>query len=145
MLPKHSKSWSPCLSQIIYRGPISKTHCVALNSPVPWQVIHRDLKPRNLLVNSNCDLKVQWVNLGCLVILTVVPQAFVIYGYKWVCVCVCVYNIMLLRNLVLKCLEGYLALTCLAFWGYCPCPLIARSATSAWRGYDSPTRSGFAP
>ena len=25
--------------------------------PLPWQVIHRDLKPRNLLVNSNCDLK----------------------------------------------------------------------------------------
>ena len=36
------------------RSGVSRSVCSLW---LPWQVIHRDLKPRNLLVNSNCDLK----------------------------------------------------------------------------------------
>ena len=39
-------------------------------------VIHRDLKPRNLLVNSNCDLKVCWASASPSLFLCVVSFAF---------------------------------------------------------------------
>jgi serine/threonine protein kinase len=54
----------PCLQWLLYQLFAGLRHIHAAN------VFHRDLKPGNILVNANCDLKVRpripaWLLLHC--------------------------------------------------------------------------------